>query len=97
MVSEYSEVPHAQRARAHYESERKRFMLVSERALVFAKVNLRFAKNLVFYGLPESHDITELLFDLLPKSNFKKILKVRLSSSEGDTDKTKEVLLKMLE
>jgi len=58
MVSEYSEPSQAQRQRAHFETERKRFILISERTLVFSKINLRFAKNLIFYGLPESPDVT---------------------------------------
>ena len=48
-----------------FEYERTRFLLVSERALVFGKVDLRYAKNVIFYSLPESTDITWQLMKIV--------------------------------
>jgi len=48
-----------------FEYERTRFLLVSERALVFGKVDLRYVKNIIFYSLPESNDVSVKLLKLL--------------------------------
>jgi len=95
MVSEHSERPSAMRHRAHYEQEAKPVIMVTERALVFEKLVLRFAKNLVFYGLPDSIDVLERLFELLPNKNFKAIMKTRLNQrgKEEDTERLRERLL----
>lgn len=42
-----------------FEYEKNRFLLVSEWSLVFSKVDLWYAKNIIFYSLPESTDITK--------------------------------------
>ena len=54
MISEYSEKKDAQRARQQYENCEKPVMMITERAIVFDKIALRYARSVVMYGLPES-------------------------------------------
>ena len=56
-------------------------MVITERAMVYQKIRVRFARNIVLYGLPESPDIIESsLYEILdnPKG-WDMILKHRLN------------------
>lgn len=64
-IHEHMEDVDCVKARNRFEYERSWFLLVSEWALVFGKVDLRYVKNIIFYSLPESQDITQKLFKLL--------------------------------
>ena len=59
MISEYTTTKDCHRQRQLYESKEKPVLIVTERALVFQKTEIRFARNLVLYSLPESPDIIE--------------------------------------
>lgn len=64
--------------------------MITERALVFGKVRLRYARNVVMYGLPESPDIfTDFLCEILNSDNYKLILKLRINQVKMSKDKEK--------
>lgn len=64
-LHEHMEDVEALKARNWFEYEWSRFLLISERALVFNKVDLWYVKNIIFYTLPESTEITWRLLSLL--------------------------------
>lgn len=65
MISEYSEMKDCQRNRHLYETAEKPLLMITERALIFEKIKLRYARNLVLYSLPESPDtFTDALCNL---------------------------------
>lgn len=79
MISEYTEKRESQRLRTLYEANEVPVLMVTERALVFQKIRIRFARNLILYSLPESPDILdESLPGMLEVSNFDSIVKNRL-------------------
>lgn len=66
LISEYSEKKDCQRNRHFYETTEKPVLMITERALVFDKIKIRYARNIVMYGLPESQDtFTDVLGDIL--------------------------------
>jgi len=68
-INEHTEDVDCVKERNKFEYEKNRFLLVSERAIVFGKVDLWYAKNIIFYSLPESIEITKQMIHLLnPKS-----------------------------
>lgn len=79
-ISEYSEKKDCQRNRQFYETKEKPILLVTERAIIFDKIQLRYARNVILYSLPESQDtFTDVLCPLTNESNFDAIMKVRLN------------------
>lgn len=60
-ISEYSDKRDAQKYRSSYEQKDVPVLMVTERALVFEKIRIRFCRNLIMYGLPESPDIIDSL------------------------------------
>jgi len=52
--------------------------MITERALVFEKIRVRFCRNLVLYSVPESPDIIEAIEDIMDVSQWNKILEHRL-------------------
>ena len=57
MISEYTPSKECHRMRQKYECKELPVLMVTERALVFLKTEVRFVRNLVLYSLPESPDI----------------------------------------
>jgi hypothetical protein len=65
--------------------------MVTERALIFEKIKLRYARNIVLYSLPESPDtFTDALCNLADNESWKKIVKLRLNIAKTRKDKTSE-------
>lgn len=96
MISEYSEKKDCQRNRHFYETCEKPVLMITERALVFDKIKLRYAKNIVLYSLPESPDtFTDALCDTLDPQNYKPIIKMRLNMAKlkKDSEKNEEELV----
>lgn len=52
--------------------------MVTERALVFEKIRIRFCRNLVLYAIPESPDIIDSIEDMMRVEAWDKILEHRL-------------------
>ena len=59
MISEYTDKKECQRLRTVYEMKEAPVMMITERALVFQKIRVRFARNVILYSIPESPDIIE--------------------------------------
>ena len=57
----------------------KPVLVITERAIVFQKIRLRYARQIVMYGLPESPDTLEALSNLFLSSNWKPLLSLRLN------------------
>jgi hypothetical protein len=90
-ISEYSEKKDCQRARHSYETKEKPILMISERAIIFDKIKLRYASNVVMYGLPESPDtFTDVLCDITKEEGWESIMKVRVNliknSGKGAAD-----------
>lgn len=51
--------------------------MITERALVFEKIRIRFCRNLVMYSVPESPDIIEAIGDIMDVEHWDKILEPR--------------------
>lgn len=80
MISEYTDKKEAQRLRTLYEMKELPVLMITERALVFQKIKVRFARNLVLYSIPESPDIIDDNFrEMLDLSYWETILKHRLN------------------
>ena len=54
-------------------------LMITERALVFQKIRVRFARNVVLYALPESPDTVDDLPEMLNGPYWETILKHRLN------------------
>ena len=55
-------------------------MMITERALVFQKIRVRFARNVILYSIPESPDIIESSIpDMMHLDQWPMILKHRLN------------------
>ncbi len=52
--------------------------MITERALVFEKIRIRFCRNLIMYSVPESPDIIEAINEIMDVSAWDKILQHRL-------------------
>jgi hypothetical protein len=79
-ISEYSEKKSCQRSRHFYESAQRPILVITERAIVFQKIRLRYARNIVLYGLPESQDtLTDCMAELFDSENWKPILNSKLN------------------
>ena len=105
MISEYTDKKECQRQRTMYEMKDKPVLMITERALVFQKIRVRFAKNVVLYAIPESPDTIEDLPEMLNAAYWETILKHRLNqvkqmaaskedglTSEQVSDKCKAIL-----
>ena len=66
-------------------------LVITERAVVFEKIRLRYARNIVLYGLPESPDtLTDKLASLFDSKNWKPILNSKLNQVKLNKEKTHE-------
>ena len=80
MISEYTDKKECQRLRTMYEMNECPVLMITERALVFQKIRVRFARNLILYAIPESPDIIEDNFaEMLKGDYWETILKHRLN------------------
>ncbi len=62
--------------------------MLTERAIVFDKITLRYARNVVLYSLPESPDtFTDVLCEITNSENWKVIMKLRLNQAKMAKDK----------
>lgn len=52
--------------------------MITERALVFQKIRLRYCRNLVLYAIPESPDIIESICEFMNPEYWSKIQEHRL-------------------
>lgn len=65
--------------------------MITERAIIFEKIKLRYARNIVLYSLPESPDtFTDALCDITQSDNWKSILKLRLNLAKTSKDKSEK-------
>jgi len=80
MISEYTEKRECQRLRTLYEMKELPVLMITERALVFQRIRIRFARNLVLYAIPESPDIIDYSFkEIMATDNWDMVLKHRLN------------------
>lgn len=62
MLTEYSDGPEISRARARFITEKKKFLIVTERFMFYRRYILRGARTIVWYGLPDhGHYYSEML------------------------------------
>ena len=81
MINEYTDRKEAQRQRTLYEMKDKPVLMITERALVFQKIKVRFARNVILYSIPESPDtIEDNLPEMLNVDYWDTILKHRLNA-----------------
>ena len=72
--------------------------MITERALVFEKIRLRFCRNLVLYSIPESPDIIDAIEDIMNVESWDKIMQHRLrvlrnKAGAKDSELTTEMLV----
>jgi U3 small nucleolar RNA-associated protein 25 len=70
-ISEDTDKKDWQRNRLFFEEGRFKFLLFSERAHFYKKINLKFAKNIFFYSLPEDPTIFNEMIDLIAPQHYK--------------------------
>ena len=63
-ISEDTDKKDWQRNRLYFENGKYKFLLYNERAHVYKKINLKFAKNIFFYSLPEDPKIFKFFFKI---------------------------------
>jgi hypothetical protein len=86
-VSEYSEKKSCQRARQTYESGKKPILVLTERAIVFQKIRLRYARNVIMYGVPTSIDtLTDCLGEVFNQDRWKPLLNHKLNIIKLDRE-----------
>jgi len=86
MICEYTEKRECQRLRTCYENRECPILMITERALVFIKIRVRFARHVILYSLPESPDIIEeSIPGMLDPSGWDIVLKNRLISIKQKT------------
>ena len=73
-----------------YEQGKKKFLVITERALYFQNVRLRYARNLIFYSLPESTRVFEELVGLNSLKGARIILKLRYNQRKKRKENTGE-------
>ena len=79
-ISEYSDKKQCQRSTHLYESASKPILVITERAIIFQKIRLRYARNVILYSIPESPDtLMDCLADLFSSENWKPLLKSRIN------------------
>ena len=64
--------------------------MITERAIIFDKINLRYARSIVLYALPESPDtLTDALLPITEDARFEAVMKVRLNLLKNTLSKGK--------
>eukprot|EP01022_Parablepharisma_sp_SALTPOND_P026521 TRINITY_DN64322_c1_g1_i1.p1 TRINITY_DN64322_c1_g1~~TRINITY_DN64322_c1_g1_i1.p1 ORF type:complete len:1202 (-),score=108.17 TRINITY_DN64322_c1_g1_i1:4294-7899(-) len=64
-ISEYTSKKVCQRERALYETKRIRFLMFTERTHFFELIKLRFARHVVFYGIPQDPSFVREMLELI--------------------------------
>ncbi len=70
-ISEDTDKKDWQRNRLFFEEGRFKFLLYSERAHFYKKINLKFAKNIFFYSLPEDPSVFNEMIELISPVHYK--------------------------
>lgn len=92
-MSEEMEKADLQRNRRKYETGQTKFLLYSERAHYYKKVNLTIVKNIVFYSLPEDPEIFKELVELTNPSIYKeKLEKLKLEDKNDYSNNDSAVI-----
>jgi len=93
-ISEYTKKGACQGQRALYETRRIRFLMYTERAQYFELVKLRFARHLIFYGIPENPDFLTEMIDLLnPEKEelIQKVAETQKSMQKGEQTEEEQI------
>ena len=92
-ISEDTDKKDWQRNRLYFENGKYKFLLYSERAHVYKKINLKFAKNIFFYSLPEDPKIFNELIHLIDPVNYNNNLeKYNIESEQNQIQKFGSVI-----
>ena len=66
-------------------------LVVTERAIVFLKIRLRYARSIVMYGLPQSPDtLSAYLANMLDSANWQPVLNMKVNSIKMNKEMTDE-------
>ena len=92
-ISEDTDKKDWQRNRLYFENGKYKFLLYNERAHVYKKINLKFAKNIFFYSLPEDPKIFNDLIHLIDPVNYNNNLeKYNIESKQNEIQKFGSVI-----
>ena len=92
-ISEDTDKKDWQRNRLYFENGKYKFLLYNERAHVYKKINLKFAKNIFFYSLPEDPKIFNDLIHLIDPVNYNNNLeKYKIESKQNEIQKFGSVI-----
>ena len=92
-ISEDTDKKDWQRNRLYFENGKYKFLLYNERAHIYKKINLKFAKNIFFYSLPEDPKIFNDLIHLIDPVNYNKNLeKYNIESKQNEIQKFGSVI-----
>ena len=92
-ISEDTDKKDWQRNRLFFENGKYKFLLYNERAHVYKKINLKFAKNIFFYSLPEDPKIFNEMIHLIDPVNYNKNLeKYNIESQQNEIQKFGSVI-----
>ena len=73
-INEDSDKKDWQRNRLYFEQARFKFLLYSERGHFYKKINLRFAKNIFFYSLPEDPNIFTEIVNMIDPVHYRECI-----------------------
>ena len=92
-ISEDTDKKDWQRNRLYFENGKYKFLLYNERAHIYKKINLKFAKNIFFYSLPEDPKVFNDLIHLIDPVNYNKNLeKYNIESKQNEIQKFGSVI-----
>ena len=92
-ISEDTDKRDWQRNRLFFEQGKYKFLLYDERAHVYKKINLKFAKNIFFYSLPEDPKIFNEMIHLIDPVNYNQNLeKYNYESKQNEIQKFGSVI-----
>ena len=92
-ISEDTDKRDWQRNRLFFEQGKYKFLLYDERAHVYKKINLKFAKNIFFYSLPEDPKIFNEMIHLIDPVNYNQNLeKYNYESKQNEIQKYGSVI-----
>ena len=89
-ISEYSSNSDWMRNRAHFENGNKKFLLITERALFFDMVKIRFVRNIIFFSLPEWLKVFNDLMEMNCEKGANFVLKLRKNLRNKKKENTGE-------
>lgn len=69
-------------------------LMISERAIIFDKIKLRYASNVVMYGLPESPDtFTDVLCEITKEAGWDAVMKQRVNMLKNSSKTVDEDII----